>query len=304
MISVEVFEAERSRLFGLAYRMLGSAAEAEDVVQEAWLRTRRLDHADTPHNPAAWLTTVATRLSIDRLRSAQRRRETYVGQWLPEPMLSGNAADEGAETGDPADLVGLNESLTLGFLTVLDRLEPVDRAVFLLREVFQQPYEEVAAVVQRSEANCRQINRRARERVRQERPAATVDPDHRKELLDAFLAALFTGEPAALEPLLHDDVVLLSDGGPERRAARRPVVGPQRVARLLSNLAKRVPAGDVAVETVVVNGQPGVFVLVDAVPLLLQDLELRDGRIVAIHSILNPDKLERAHQDLLRLRAT
>ncbi len=280
--ATETFEAERPRLFGLAYRMLGTVSDADDIVQEAWIRWDRARDVD---NPRAWLTTVTTRLAIDRLRSAQRRREAYVGPWLPEPLIT--------DREDPAHIVELNDSLTLGFLTVLDRLDPVDRAVFLLREVFDVPYDEVARVVGRSEVNCRQIARRARERVRLERPVIDLGPERRKELLDAFLDAVFTGDPGALEPLLAEDVVHVSDGGPHRRAARYPVIGRDRVARLTVNLASRVSAAEVTLEPVEVNGQLGLLISRHREHLMLLELEFDGGLVKRMHAILNPDKLDK-----------
>ena len=277
--STDVFETERARLFGIAYRMLGTPADADDIVQEAWLRWQRATGID---RPAAWLTTVTTRLAIDRLRSAQHRRETYVGPWLPEPLLTDDQ--------DPAHLVELNESLTLGFLHVLDRLDPVDRAVFLLHDVFDMSYEHVAEVVEKTQANCRQIAKRARERVQRERPPIDLDPRRRQELLDAFLAAVLSGDAAALEPLLADDVVHLSDGGPNRRAARHPIVGPLKVARFFTGLAKRMPPDQLTIESVTLNGQPGLVVSI-GVPIILMEFEFSGERVSRIHAILNPDKL-------------
>ncbi len=278
---LDAFEAERPRLFGIAYRMLGTHADAEDVVQEAWVRWQAA--ADVV-NPPAWLTTVTSRLSIDRLRSAQKRRETYVGPWLPEPIVTDDSED-------PAHIVELNESLTLGFLTVLDRLDPVDRAVFLLHDVFDVSYAEVATVVERTEANCRQIASRARERVHRERPAIDLDPQRRTELLDAFLEAVLSGDPARLEPLLADDVIHLSDGGPHQRAARYPIVGPHRVARLLTSLAGRVPAENLSIDRVDVNGQAGLVISVGR-PIMILEFEFTDDRIARVHAVLNPDKLK------------
>lgn len=277
--AADAFEAERPRLFGIAYRMLGTRADADDIVQEAWLRW---EQASGIERPAAWLTTVVTRLAIDRLRSAQHRRETYVGPWLPEPLLTDDQ--------DPAHLVELNESLTLGFLHVLDRLDPVDRAVFLLHDVFDLPYDHVAEVVEKTEANCRQIAKRARERVHRERPPIDLEPRRRQELLDAFLAAVLSGDAAALEPLLADDVVHLSDGGPNRRAARHPIIGPQRVARLFTSLARRLPPDQVTIEPTTLNGQPGLVVAV-GVPVILLEFEFQGDLVSRVHAILNPDKL-------------
>lgn len=280
---IDAFEAERPRLFALGYRMLGSITDAEDLLQEAWIRW---DAARDVDNPAAWLTTVTTRLAIDRLRSAQRRREQYVGEWLPEPLVTGED--------DPAVHAEMSESLTIGFLTVLERLEPVDRAVFLLREVFGVSYREVAAAVGKSEAACRQINKRARDRVHRERPALSMPEGRRDQLLDAFLAAVLSGDPAVLEPLLMEDVVHVSDGGAARHAARRPVVGRARVARFLVNIGSRISPADVTVERVAVNGQPGFIVQLGGEPLMILEVEYRASRIERIHAVLEPDKLAAA----------
>lgn len=293
---VEVFEAERPRLHGLAYRMLGVHADADDVVQEAWLRFQRTPDVE---RPAAWLTTVTSRLAIDRLRSAQRRRETYVGPWLPEPIVTSAEAGGagpmylGATGSDPAAALELAESLTLGFLTVLDRLDPVDRAVFLLHDVFDVPYGEIAAVVDKAEDNCRQIARRARQRIHDERPVVDLTSDHRQELLDAFLEAVMSGDPGRLEPLLAADVVHISDGGANRRAARVPVVGADRVARLLTNLTGRMMVDGVEIDVVDVNGQPGVVVHIGE-PVVIVELEYRGALVSHVHAVLNPEKLAAA----------
>ncbi len=275
---VEVFEQERARLFGLAYRMLGSVADADDVIQEAWLR---FESADEIANPPAFLTTVTTRLAIDSMRAAHRRREHYVGPWLPEPIWTED---------DPAHLVELDESLTLGFLHVLDRLQPVERAVFLLHDVFANSFADIAEIVNRDEVNCRQIASRARRRIRQNRPPTQIEHQHRQALLDAFLGAALTGDEETFRSLLADDVTLISDGGRERRAARQPVVGPDRVTRFILNLAQRTPP-DGSLEILQLNGESAVCILVDGTPVHVTVLEFDSDRISGIRSILSPTKL-------------
>jgi RNA polymerase sigma-70 factor (ECF subfamily) len=284
--AVAVFEAERPRLLGLGYRMLGSLTDAEDVVQEAWLRWNRTTVA-TIDNPAAWLTTVTTRLALDRVRTIERRREDYVGPWLPEPVAVEQGPEEAAEVAD---------SLTLGFLVVLDRLTPTERAVFLLAEVFGEPFASIAAAVGKTEENCRQIATRARRKVRDERvPGATPIS---RETLGALLAAIATGEIDRVLALLDTDVTLVSDSGAGRHAARRIVVGPARVARLMRNIGGWVLHGtkeryrSTGAEPLLttVNGAAALRVHLPDGPYLFTGDE-RDGKIVAIRTMLNPDKL-------------
>lgn len=283
------FEAERARLTGLAYRMLGSVADAEDVVSEAWVRFQRAD-PDSVDRPAAWLTTVTSRLAIDRLRSQAARRETYVGPWLPEPVptsapVSGSVTPAPAE--DPADRVELSESLTLGFLVVLDRLGPVERAVFLLADVFGEPFAEIAHIFGRSEVSCRQIASRARRKVRDARAdRAAAD----EQLLASLVGALAVGDVGGVLSLLAPDVVLTSDGGPDRHAARRPVVGADRVGRFLLNLALRTPEGaTMAIEEV--NAAPALVIRHPDLPIVMTADRDDGGRVAAVRLLLNPDKL-------------
>jgi RNA polymerase sigma-70 factor (ECF subfamily) len=279
----QVFELERPRLTGLSYRMLGTLSDAEDVVQEAWLRWRRADH-DAIRNPAAWLTTVTSRLALDRLRAQRRRREEYVGPWLPEPIRTGppSLVDD-----DPAQAAELAESVTLGFLVVLDRLGPVERAVFLLADVFGEPYADIAEVVGRSPEACRQIASRARRKVRAERePAAPAD----ESLLAELMGAVLVGDVDRVISLLSPEVVLVSDGGPNRRAARRPVLGPAKVARLLVNLAQRLPAdGEVAFEQV--NAGPALVLRSEELTCALTADRDEHGEVSVVRILINPDKL-------------
>jgi RNA polymerase sigma-70 factor (ECF subfamily) len=277
--ALAIFAGERPRLLALAYRLLGTMTDAEDVVQDAWLRWEA-SSADV-ERPAAWLTTVVTRLAIDRLRSAQHQRETYVGPWLPEPVTDGPGPAESAELAD---------SLTLGFLTMLERLTPIERAVFLLADVFDEPFNDIAAIVGKSPAACRQIASRARRRVRD--PIRHVDTGTAAgpDVAAAFVRATVSGDVDALLGLLAPDVVMVSDGGAERHAARRPVRGASRVARLLTNIARRFPAG-VDLSMPLVNGEPGIVLSFAGQPFLVMALEIHDGRVHALRTVLNPHKL-------------
>jgi RNA polymerase sigma-70 factor (ECF subfamily) len=287
---VATFEAERPRLLGLGYRMLGSLTDAEDVVQEAWLRWDRTDQ-DTIDNPAAWLTTVTTRLALDRVRTIQRRREEYVGPWLPEPVAFERGPEETAEVAD---------SLTLGFLVMLDRLTPTERAVFLLAEVFGEPFAAVAGAVGKTEENCRQIATRARRKVRDERVPGAIPM--RQETLEALMIAIATGEIDQVLALLDTDVTLVSDSGAGRHAARRVVVGPARVARLMRNVGGWVLNGtkagyelaDAELFLTTVNGAAAMRVNLLDGPYVFTGDE-RNGKIVVIRTMLNPDKL--THSD-------
>ncbi len=274
------FVAERDRLFGLAYRMGGSVADAEDVVQEAWIRWQATDRSSV-RTPAAWLTTVTTRLALDRLRSAQHRRERYVGPWLPEPLLT----DDG-----PPDVVERAETLTLGFLCVLDRLDPRERAAFLLHDVFGHPFAEVAEMLDLTEANARQVASRARRRVRDEERHGRSSPEDAERLVGAFLEAAVAGDEERLVELLAADVELVSDGGPNRHAARRPVAGVDRVVRFVANIARRMQPGSEVVRTTV-NGTPGVVVRQPGDTPIVFAFDIAGDRISTIRAILNPDKV-------------
>lgn len=279
------FEAERRRLVGLAYRITGSRAEADDVVQDAWLRWERVDPA-TVLRPAAWLTTVTSRLALDRLKSARHRREAYVGPWLPEPVEPAPG---------PADRVELAESLTVGFLALLERLGPVERVVFLLADVFGVPFEEIGVVVGRSPEACRQVASRARGRVRDGRPRFEATDDEAWQVTAAFLGAAQAGDLAALVDLLAPGAVLVSDGGAERHAARRPILA-DRIPRFVANLAARGEHGDVLTPRLL-NGQPGVVVERAGVVEFVLTVSVVGARVDRIWIHRNPTKLESLARD-------
>lgn len=283
-------EALRRRGFSIAYRMLGSVSDAEDVAQEALLRLTRAD--PTPDEPAAWITTVATRLSIDHLRLARVQRETYVGPWLPDPLLEDAAPGPGAHA-------ELADTLSQAFLVVLEQLSPVERAAFLLREVFAYDYAQIAEIVGKSEANCRQLVVRAKRRLEADRPRFDPDPDARRALLERFLAASEDGDLEGLEEMLAEDVVLYGDGGGKVQAAKRPVVGNAKVAKFVSKIAEwRRATGDFDFEIAQVNGQPGRVARRrdDGSIWDVLTIDVVDGRIQAIRIVRNPDKLRHLSQ--------
>jgi RNA polymerase sigma-70 factor (ECF subfamily) len=269
----------RDLLFSIAYRMLGSVAEAEDVVQEAYVR--RATAGEVEHE-RAFMTTVVTRLAIDVLRSARVRREAYVGEWLPEPLVEDDAPG----------LVESAESVSLAMLTLLERLSPVERAVFVLRESFDFSFAEIAQIVEKSEDNCRQILTRARRRVGEDRPRFDADPAEGRALATRFLAAARNGDLDGLVAMLAPQAVLIGDGGGRARALPRPMVGAAAVARALVGFYGQVDEWGVTLQPAWINGQPG-FRTVDADGLLVNvvSLDIQDGRVIAIRSVLNPDKL-------------
>jgi RNA polymerase sigma-70 factor (ECF subfamily) len=283
---------ERPRLVGRANRITGARVDAEDIVQEAWERVRRADQA-TIDEPVAWLTTVVSRLALDHLRASERRRETYVGPWLPEPVLTaggGSFAGSGEAGSDPSDLAELAESLTFGFLRVLETLGPIERVVFVMADVFGVPFPQVAAAVGRSPAACRQIASRARRRVRDEhRRGGPVDAA--RAVVDGLLEAFVAGDTERVLDLLAPDVVLVSDGGPAVHAARRPVVGPDRVARLVANLMRRGIEEGLAYAVTEINGTVGVVASQDGVARFATAVTVADGRVQRIDTVVNPDKL-------------
>ncbi|WP_430330707.1 RNA polymerase sigma-70 factor [Rhodococcus sp. ACT016] len=271
------FVTHRSLLFTVAYEMLGSAADAEDVVQETWLRWAEVDQSEV-HSPRAYLIRIATRQALNRLRSVSRRREDYVGEWLPEPLLT---------TPDVADDVELAENVSIAMLTVLETLGPVERAVFVLHEVFETPYPEIAEVVGKTPAAVRQIAHRAREHVGARRPRMRVDRDQQQVVVEKFLDAVSSGDVQALVEVLAPDVVAIADGGGLAAAARRPIIGAERVAAFLSRAAS-LP--DFVTTTTWLNGMPGIRIDVGGEATAVS-LAVEDGRIVRIYAIRNPHKL-------------
>jgi RNA polymerase sigma-70 factor, ECF subfamily len=280
----EQFEEQRSLLFGIAYRMLGSVMDAEDAVQEAYLRWQASDRSEV-ESPRAYLSTIVTRYCIDQLRSARARREEYVGPWLPEPLVQG-------EGPDVAEQVELAESLSMAFLVLLERLSPVERAVFLLSEVFGYEYAEIARIVERSEANCRQIAHRARQHVRERRPRFDPGSEEQQQLTAQFLQACASGDLSGLMATLAEGVTLWSDGGGKVAAAPRPIQGADRVARFLLGILAKTPPGGVATG-VLVNGEPGLITYMEGRPNAVAVLEIAEGRIQGIRIVVNPDKLQR-----------
>ena len=272
------FELTRPRLFGIAYRMLGSATEAEDVVQDAWLRWRSV--TDEVLNPAAYLSTITTRLSLTALDSARARRETYIGPWLPEPVSTQEDPLLGAERA---------EALSLAALMLLERLTAAERAAYVLREAFAYSFRDIAEVLETSEANARQLASRARTHLERER-GAVVAPAERERFLAGFLAAAQSGDFAALEAMLTEDTVTYSDGGGVVSAARNPVFGRSNVARFLFGLLEKYSAG-VKSGLVEVNGEPALLVVTDGQPTVVWTFDVGPEGMRRMLAVLNPHKL-------------
>lgn len=274
--------AHRRRAVGLAYRLLGTVADAEDVAQEAVLRLHRAD--PPPDVPDAWLARVVTRLCLDRLRSARARREVYVGPWLPEPWVTG---------ADPADEVAMAESLSLALLVVLERLSPGERAAFVLHDAFGYDYDGLAGILDRSPAACRQLVSRARRALAEERPRYEPAPARRDAVAAAFLEAAAEGDVDRLVAVLAEDVVLRADAGGRRPAPRSEVVGAEKVAKVIDFFGRR-KEGEVRVEPRRVNGTLGALVLIDGEPDTLVGVDVADDRVIAVHLVREPGKVAAA----------
>ncbi len=276
------FATHRARLIAVAYGMLGSMAEAEDVVQDSWLRWQGVDH-DSVRSPVAYVTTMVTRMSIDRLRSARHRREAYVGPWLPEPIVE--------QAGDPADIVAEAEHFSLAFLHAMENLTPVERAVLLLREGFDYDYAEIADIVGKSPENCRQIAARARGHVAEPARRRDADPERERVVVMAALEAVRAADLDGLIAVLAQDIVAWSDGGPKRRAARHPVIGAERVGRFLIGIARQGVGLPLTVTSVTIGGDPGVRLDIGGETYGVMAFRVVEDRIQTIRSVISPDKL-------------
>lgn len=281
----DIFNSQRKRLMGIAWRMLGSHADAQDVLQDAWLRWNESD-TESLRSPQAWLVTIVTRLAIDRLRAARAEREHYAGFWLPEPLVE-------VSPPTPQQQLERADEVSVAFLTMLEQLAPEERAAFLLRQVFDADYAEVAQVLGKSEAACRQLVHRAGERLKEGRPRRAVNRETHLRLLGAFAEAATRGDMAAIRALLAEDAQLVSDGGGKVRAFTQVMRGGQRLAQLYYAVARRNGAA-MRIEQVWVNGVPGLARFVNGALESVQSFETDGERIVSIHVQRNPDKLARA----------
>ena len=286
-MSQDPFLTHRSLLFTVAYEMLSSAVDAEDVVQEAWLRWADLgqDGQAGVRDPRAYLVRIVTRQALNRLRTVARRREEYVGQWLPEPVLT---------SPDVAEDVELAESISIAMLTLLETLTPIERAVFVLREVFDVPYEEIAETVGKTTASVRQIAHRAREHVAGRRPRMHVDQTEQQRVVERFLAAVTTGDVQALMDILAPDVILVADGGGVAQAARHPIAGADRVRAYLAAFPRVVTEAEVS--TLWINGAPAARIDSAQFGTTVITMALENGRITRIYAMRNPHKLARLHE--------
>ena len=279
MSATDSFVEHRNLLFTVAYEMLGSAADAEDVLQETWLRWSEVDRSGV-RDERAYLVRIVTRLSLNRLRTLARRRESYVGPWLPEPLLT---------SPDVAEDVELADSVSTAMLVVLETLAPTERAVFVLREVFDVGYDEIAVAVDKSPAAVRQIAHRARDHVAERRPRSDVTPSQRDEVIARFLGATASGDLQSLMDVLAPEVVLLTDGGGLKKAALRPILGREKVVRFLDAVA---PEG-VEADVVVVNGAPALRLLIDGEVDGIGTMLVEGGLVTGLYIVRNPEKLRR-----------
>ncbi len=279
---LETFGRNKARLFGIAYRMLGTRADAEDLVQEAYIRWHGADPAEI-ETPDAWLTTVVTRLAIDRLRKASVQRETYIGPWLPEPLIVDQSLS-------PEMRAELESDVSMAFMVMLERLSPMERAVFLLHDVFDLAHAEIAKVVAKSETAVRQIVSRARVRVRSERARFEADASARAGLIKKFITASYAGDAQTLMSIFADDVALTSDGGGKVNAAKKTVFGRRRLANL-HTVSIRKFHGRLAAYLVNIGGEPALVEYAEGIPFSATAFSIENGRITAFYRVMNPDKL-------------
>jgi RNA polymerase sigma-70 factor (ECF subfamily) len=286
MSTDDVFAVHRPRLLGVAYGILGEVAESEDVVQDAWLRWQAADR-DEVRSAEAFLVTITTRLAIDRLRSAPARRETYVGTWLPDPLVR-----ELDESADPAATTIEAERLSVALLVTLERLDPVERAVLVLRDVFDLEYAAIADAIDASPSNARQIAKRARDRVGDASRSRPVEREEQQRLTAAFLLAARRGDVELLRELLVADAIQYSDGGGRTAVARKPIYGADKIARFYANVRRTgTMPGDLVPELVLVNGELGVrFASPTSGPYAITLLEIADGRVLAVRNFVNPER--------------
>lgn len=282
--TVRIFEEHRGFLTGLAYRMLGSVTDAEDAVQDAYLRWHAADRTGI-ENARAWLSTAVTRLSLDRLKAARHRRETYVGAWLPDPLI-----DDMALATQPPET--LDRDISMALMLALERLSPLERAAFLLHDIFDMEYGEVARALGCGEDACRQLASRARKHVRNARPRYPVAPETGRPVAEAFLAASHSGDAGRLKELLTADAILMTDGGGRKPAALNPILGMDRIQRFFTGLARKHNGGmPLWHQAITINGQPGWAMVAPDGTLQTQAFEITDGRITAVYITRNPDKL-------------
>jgi RNA polymerase sigma-70 factor (ECF subfamily) len=268
----------------LAYRMLGSLPDADDIVQDAYVRWSQ-EERDAVTSPRAYLSAIVTRLCIDRRQSIEERKKTYIGPWLPDPVVEAGAAD-------PADRIETAESVSMALLLVLESLTPVERAAFLLRRIFDYGYGEIAEILGKTEANCRQLVSRAEEHIHQRRPRFDARPEEAERLTLAFLEACASGDMQGLLDVLTPEAVLYSDGGGKAAAALAPIVGADRIARMFIGILKKAPPG-VEIRDVRVNGQPGLLVTIDGQVIQVMTFDIDQDRIAACYVVRNPEKLAR-----------
>jgi RNA polymerase sigma-70 factor (ECF subfamily) len=304
MTEAERFEALRPWLFQVAYRMLGAAGDAEDVVQDAWLRYS-VAASSGIDSPKAYLTTIVTRLCLDRLKSARARREAYVGPWLPEPILT----EVRLQSGGPEQSLALAESVTLAFMLLLETLTPEERAVFLLREVFEHTHAEIAAMLGTNVASCRQLLHRAKAHVAARRPRFRAATEEKRHLVARFVSALREGNTEALSRVLAEDVGLWGDGGGKVLAARRPIFGRAQVLKMLLGIRRTAPSAgialeDVALEILEVNGEPALVIRVAGEVDSVYACAIADGAITAIRVVRNPEKLTYLRRQLANRQVT